>query len=309
MIIFQKGVSILELTIENVSKNYGDKKALKDFSTTLTPGVYGLLGPNGSGKTTLMRIVVDILKPSNGRVLLNGCDIKNMGNNYRDILGYLPQNFGVYKNFTAERFLMYIAALKGLNKEQAKEKVNELLDLVNLKDVNRKKLGGFSGGMKRRIGIAQALLNDPKILVLDEPTAGLDPKERIRFRNLISKISKDKIVILSTHIVSDIEYAAKEVVLIKEGNLILKDNPNNILKTIKNQVWSVKVDENELLNLQQIYKVENITRTMDDIEIRILSNKKPLPNAKEEIPRFEDVYLYYFDDIPSENTEEGRDLI
>lgn len=309
MIIFQRGVDILELTIEKISKNYDDKFALKDFSTTLNPGVYGLLGPNGAGKTTLMRIVVDILKPSSGRVLLNGQDIKTMGNSYRDILGYLPQNLGVYKNFTAERFLMYIAALKGLDRKEAKEKVVEMLELVNLKDVNKKKLGGFSGGMKQRVGIAQALLNDPKILVLDEPTAGLDPKERIRFRNLISKISKDKIVILSTHIVSDIEYAAKEVMLIKEGKLILKDNPNNILKTLEKQVWSAKVDENELSILQQNYKVGNITRTMDSIEIRIVSDKKPLPNAKEEIPRFEDVYLYYFDDIPSENTEEGRNLI
>lgn len=308
MIIFQRGVNILELTIENISKNYDAKLALKGFSATLTPGVYGLLGPNGSGKTTLMRIVVDILPPSSGRVLLNGHDIKTMGNSYRDILGYLPQNLGVYKNFTAERFLMYIAALKGLDRKETPEKVVEMLELVNLKDVAKKKLGSFSGGMKQRVGIAQALLNDPKILVLDEPTAGLDPKERIRFRNLISKISKDKIVLLSTHIVSDIEYAAKEVMLIKKGRLILKDRPNNILKNLEKQVWSANVSENELLNLQQNYKVGNITRTMDGIEIRIVSDKKPLPNAKEEIPRFEDVYLYYFDDITSENNEEGRDL-
>lgn len=286
----------MKLVIENISKKYNDKYAVKNLKVELTPGVYGLLGPNGSGKTTLMRIMTDILNPTEGRVILNGEDIKLMGDKYRDILGYLPQNFGVYKNFTAHRFLMYMSALKGLDTSFAQRKVDELLDIVNLKAVSKKKLGTFSGGMKQRIGIAQALLNDPKILILDEPTTGLDPKERIRFRNLISDMSKDKIIIFSTHIVSDIEYISKEVLLLKAGELIEKDSIGNILRNMENKVWSAVVNENMLNELNRNFKVGNIMRSEKGIEVRIISDEKPLPKAIIEAPRLEDLYMYYFEE-------------
>ena len=220
----------MKLIIENLSKEFKRNMAVNNFQAELTEGVYGLLGPNGSGKTTLMRIMAGILKPSQGRVLVNGQDIEVMGDKYRDMLGYLPQDFGVYKNFSAHRFLAYIASLKDIKKEQTEQKVEEMLKLVNLWEERDKKLGKFSGGMKQRIGIAQALLNDPKILILDEPTAGLDPKERARLRNIISELSIDRIVLFSTHIVSDIEYIAKEIMLIKQGGLIKKDDPQIIMK-------------------------------------------------------------------------------
>lgn len=280
--------------LDNISKNYKDKYAVKNLKVELTPGVYGLLGPNGAGKTTLMRIMTDILSPSEGRVILNGEDIKFMGDRYRDILGYLPQNFGIYKNFTAHKFLMYISALKGLDTPSAKKRVDELLELVNLKSVSKKKLGAFSGGMKQRVGIAQALLNNPKILILDEPTTGLDPKERIRFRNLISDMSKDKIIIFSTHIVSDIEYISKEVLLLKDGELIEKASIDNILKNMENKVWSATVKENKLNDLNKNFKVGNIMRSEKGIEVRIISETKPLPEATVEVPRLEDLYMYYF---------------
>ena len=291
----------MKLVLENISKQYKDKYAVKNLKVELTPGVYGLLGPNGSGKTTLMRIMTDILNPTGGRVILNGEDIKVMGDRYRDILGYLPQNFGIYKDFTAHRFLMYISALKGLDTRSAQRKVDELLELVNLKAVSKKKLGTFSGGMKQRIGIAQALLNDPKILILDEPTTGLDPKERIRFRNLISDMSKDKIIIFSTHIVSDIEYISKEVLLLKDGELIEKDSIDNILRNMENKVWSAVVEENMLNELNKNFKVGNIMRKEKGIEVRIISDEKPLPKAKVEVPRLEDLYMYYFEE---EQTDE-----
>lgn len=291
----------MKLVLENISKQYKDKYAVKNLKVELTPGVYGLLGPNGSGKTTLMRIMTDILNPTGGRVILNGEDIKVMGDRYRDILGYLPQNFGIYKDFTAHRFLMYISALKGLDTRSAQRKVDELLELVNLKAVSKKKLGTFSGGMKQRIGIAQALLNDPKILILDEPTTGLDPKERIRFRNLISDMSKDKIIIFSTHIVSDIEYISKEVLLLKDGELIEKDSIDNILRNMENKVWSAIVEENMLNELNKDFKVGNIMRKEKGIEVRIISDEKPLPKAKVEVPRLEDLYMYYFEE---EQTDE-----
>lgn len=284
----------MNLTFDHISKEYTGKFAVNDFSLELTEGVYGLLGPNGSGKTTLMRVMVDILKPSRGRILVDGEDIRMMGYRYRDLLGYLPQNFGVYKNFTAQRFLMYIASLKGLSKKQALKKTSELLELVNLFDFGAKKISTFSGGMKQRLGIAQALLNDPKILVLDEPTAGLDPTERIRFRNLLSEISGKKIVLLSTHIVSDIEYIAKEVIMIKKGELIIKDDPQKILQKIGGRVWQALITETELLSVKKAFKVSNIMRKADGIEIRIISDTKPLPNAIPEIPVLEDISLYYF---------------
>lgn len=287
----------MNLTIENISKNFGNKKALDHINLELTTGVYGILGANGSGKTTLMRILATVMKPSSGRVLLDGKDIIKLDHQYRDILGYLPQHIGFYKTFTAEKLLLYIAALKGLTKDEAKVKVNEVLELVGLSEHRRGKVGKFSGGMKRRVGIAQALLNDPKILIVDEPTAGLDPKERIRFRNLLSQISANRIVLLSTHIVSDIEYIAKEVLILKDGHLVKKQTPQELLTGIQNKVWTVIVeDESEILHFQSLYKVGNIARVQNQFELRILSDVKPHQNAKNENPNLEDLYLYYFDE-------------
>jgi ABC-type multidrug transport system ATPase subunit len=286
----------LNLTIESITKTFGDKNALTDFTAQLSEGVYGLLGPNGSGKTTLMRIVASILRPSGGRVLMNGQDITALDDKYREILGYLPQKFGVYRNFTARRFLMYMSALKGIDKMTAVKRVNEMLELVNLSDEDDNKIGNFSGGMRQRLGIAQALLNNPKILILDEPTSGLDPKERIRFRNLISEISGDRIVILSTHIVSDMEYIAKEIMLIKHGRLIRSDEPENMLKELEGKVWSTFVPEHALRELQEKLKIVNLIRRKGGIDVRILNDEKPFLNARKEEPGVEDLYLYYFDE-------------
>jgi ABC-2 type transport system ATP-binding protein len=240
--------------------------------------------------------MTDILKPTRGRILVNGQDIGILGDKYRDMLGYLPQDFGVYKNFCAKRFLLYIASLKGLDKNAAEHKVEETLKLVNLWDERDKKLGKFSGGMKRRLGIAQALLNDPKVLILDEPTAGLDPKERIRFRNIISEISGNRVVVLSTHIVSDIEFIAKEVILIKQGVLLRKDEPERILKELEDKVWTAVIPEHLLSEFQDKFRIGNIVRKPDGIEIRLIAEEKPLFDARLESPRLEDVYLYYFDE-------------
>lgn len=287
----------MNLTIKNLSKSFGQKKVLDDVSISFSAGVYGILGANGSGKTTLMRILASVLKPSGGQVYFNNEDIVEMDGAYRDVIGYLPQHVGFYKNFTAEKFLLYIAALKGLPKDQAKGKVDEVLELVGLSSEKKGKVGRFSGGMKQRVGIAQALLNDPKVLIVDEPTAGLDPKERIRFRNLLAKIAINRIVLLSTHIVSDIEFIAREVVILKDGKLLRKDSPQDLLDGIADKVWSVKVKESEIPSFQAAYKVGNIGRVGDGkFELRILSDSKPHPDAVNEAPNLEDLYLYYFDE-------------
>ena len=262
----------------------------------MTEGVYGLLGPNGAGKTTLMRMISDVLNPTCGQILVNNVDKNDLGEDYRDLLGYLPQDMGYYKNFTAERFLKYVAALKGLNKKIAKERIEELLEVVGLSEYKNKKVGKFSGGMRQRVGIAQALLNNPKILVLDEPTAGLDPKERIRFRNLISDISKERIIILSTHIVGDIEYITKQVILIKEGQLIKSSTGERLLKEMKGKVWKVEVDEKDITKYEDIYQVVNIMRKENKVQLRILSPHKPVESAIDIEPNFEDMYMHYFNE-------------
>ena len=291
----------MKLVIDNVSKKFKDKWAVRHFSAELTEGVYALLGPNGSGKTTLMRILADISKPSSGRILLNDQDISLMGDGYRDVLGYLPQEFGVYKNFTALRFLMYFASLKGLDKLSAKDKVEEVLALVNLTSDRKQKIGTFSGGMKRRLGIAQALLNDPKILIVDEPTAGLDPQERVRFRNLLSEIAGERIVLLSTHIISDIEYIAKEIFLLRQGELIRKSTLENLLEQVKGRVWTVRVTQADLPEIQSCFKVGNIQRGQDGIQCRIIHDEKPLVNAIPATAMLEDVYLYFFNQEVAED--------
>lgn len=286
----------MKLFIEHLSKQYGEKKALDDIHVELTSGVYGILGANGSGKTTLMRILASVAKPTSGSIYLDGQDIYQLNHQYRDLIGYLPQHVGLYKSFTAEKLLSYIASLKGLSKEEANKKVAEVMDLVGLSEHKKEKVGKFSGGMKRRVGIAQALLNDPSILIVDEPTAGLDPKERIRFRNLLSQIASNRIVLLSTHIVSDIEFIAKEVLILKGGRLIQKETPQALLKGLENKVWSLLVKEEEVDYYQSTFRVGNIVRLENGIQLRILHDERPHEQAIKETANLEDLYLYYFDE-------------
>lgn len=286
-----------KLEIKNLTKIYGKKRANDGITVTLENGVYGLLGPNGVGKTTLMKQITTLIKPDKGEILYNGKDIFNMDDKYRNIIGYLPQEFGVYKNFTAKQFLQYVGALKGMSGKNLNSKVNELLELVGLYDVRNKSIGKFSGGMKRRVGIAQVLLNDPKIIVLDEPTAGLDPQERTRFRNLIAKISRDKIIILSTHIISDIESVAKETIMVKEGKLLMKGTHREILSDMNNKVYNISVNNEEEINrIQEKYKVISIQSDVDSTILRVVSDTMPKElNVESTSARFEDVYMFYFD--------------
>ena len=284
----------MELKVESITKTFKDKIAVDNFSIILNNGIYGLLGPNGSGKTTLMRMLADVVNETSGSICVNGRDKKNMGEDYRDLVGYLPQDIGFYNNFTAEKFLFYVAALKGIEKKDAKEKIDELLLFVNLESYRKKKIGKFSGGMKQRLGIAQALLNDLKILILDEPTAGLDPNERIRFKNLIASLSRNRIVILSTHIVSDIEFLANEIMIMKDGKLVENDSPSNLIEKIRGKVWGLGVDENELDELNNEYKIVNTWVEKDSIRVRIVGDKKPSELAEPQEPNLEDMFLYYF---------------
>lgn len=284
----------MELTIKNLSKEYGSKKAVKNFNATLTNGVYGLLGANGAGKTTLMRTICGIQTETNGEILLDNKNIHDLEEEYRNILGYLPQNFGYYPNFTAYKFLMYIGSVKGLQHKKAHNKTIELLKELGLLEQKNEKIKNFSGGMKQRLGIAQALLNNPKILILDEPTAGLDPKERVRFRNLISSLAENRIVILSTHIVSDVEYIAKEILIMKSGELIHKGEPEKILKAIEGYVWECEVDKNKAMELESAYITANIKHSNGLDRIRVLSENCPCESACNVEPTLEDLYLYYF---------------
>lgn len=286
------------LEIQNISKTYkkGTVKALDGFSVTLTSGVYGLLGPNGAGKSTLMNIITDNLNADRGEVFYDSEDIKKLGKNYRTVLGYMPQQQGLYDDFTLNRFLWYMAALKGLKKKEAKAKITSLLETVNLKGSAHKKLGSFSGGMKQRALIAQALLNDPKILILDEPTAGLDPKERIRIRNFISEIAENKIVLISTHVVSDIEFIAKEIILLKSGRLVSHDTCQNLVKQIENKVFEIETDKENLKYFQDNYRVSNLCHNEDKIIVRLVTDAPP-ENHKIHLtkPTLEDLYLYVFE--------------
>ena len=284
----------MKLSFEHISKLYGNTAALQQIDLTLEPGIYGLLGPNGAGKTTLMRIMTDLLAPSTGRVLLDGQDIAVMGAAFRKKLGYLPQDFGVYPNFTAEQFLLYVARLKGLSKFEAKRQTDDLLRMVGLEDKKQKKLKGFSGGQRQRVGIAQALLGNPEILVLDEPTAGLDPEERIRFRGIISTLSQQKLVLLSTHIVSDLEAAANEIILLRKGVVLEMEKPSVLLERLNGQVWIVTVPAAEEAALTKQYACSNVLHTDGKSVMRLLSESAPRPDAVPTAPNMEDMYLYYF---------------
>lgn len=284
----------MRLSIQNLSKYFSGKRVINNVSFDLSYGVYGLLGPNGAGKTTLMKMMVDILDPSEGKVLLDGVNIKELGASYRDKLGYMPQDIGVYKNFSARKFLKYIAALKGITGKAADKKIEELLDLVGLKDVGKKKLGGFSGGMLRRIGIAQTLLNDSKILILDEPTAGLDPQERIRFRNIISELSENRIVLLSTHIISDMEFIAGKVIIMRNGSILKIDTTEKLLQEMEGKVWIAVVSHSELNWLKRQYTIGNIIQRSNDIEVRIVGDQQPSFPCEAAKPILEDAFSYYF---------------
>lgn len=281
-----------ELKLMDVQKKYKDKEAVRKFNYTFTNGVYGLLGENGAGKTTLMRLICGILQTTDGSVYCDNLEIARMGAEYRRLLGYLPQDFGYYGDFTAERFLRYMAALKALPEEYARYRIEELLELVDLKDVKKKKLKTFSGGMIRRIGIAQALLNEPEILILDEPTAGLDPKERVRFRNIISSLGKNRMVLLSTHIVSDIEYIADNILIMKNGELIQNGTEKEITENVKGHVWKCLVSEREVQQLNDKYIVSNLRSSGEYVELRIVSEVQPITGAKAVEGTLEDAYLY-----------------
>ena len=291
-----------ELKLMDIEKRYKDKEAVRKFNYTFVNGVYGLLGENGAGKTTLMRLICGILKPTTGNIYCDNIEIASMGAEYRKLLGYLPQDFGYYDEFTAERFLRYMAALKALPKEYADSRIEELLDLVELKNKKKKKLKTFSGGMIRRIGIAQALLNDPEILILDEPTAGLDPKERVRFRKVISSLGKNRIVLLSTHIVSDIDYIADKILIMKNGELIQEGTEKKIIEKVEGHVWKCVVSEKEAERIENLYIVSNMRNSGENVELRIISKKQPVVNAKNVESTLEDAYLYHSQKMEGEKS-------
>lgn len=285
----------MELKTIGLTKKFGSKTAVNDLNITLSNGVYGLLGANGAGKTTFMRLLCNIQNPTSGKVLLNRKNIVGLGEQYRNLLGYLPQNFGYYPDFTALDFLLYVAALKGLNERTARKKSKDLLEAVALSAESNHKIKTFSGGMKQRLGIAQAMLNDPRVLILDEPTAGLDPKERVRFRNLISAFSKDRIVILSTHIVSDVEFIAEEIVMMKSGQIVHFGKPQEITSEINGQVWECLVPTAYAEKYAATYNTSNLRNTDNNQTIlRIIADRPPMENAVRVQPNLEDLYLFYF---------------
>lgn len=286
----------MKLTLDRITKQFQNHIAVDCFSYTMSNGVYGLLGANGAGKTTLLRMICTVLNPTSGEILYNGTSIRDMDAKYRDMLGYLPQNFGYYPDFSAHEFLLYMASLKGIQGRAAKHRVEELLQTVGLSDVSKQKIRSFSGGMKQRLGVAQAVLNNPKILVLDEPTAGLDPKERIRFRNLISDLSKEKIVLLSTHIVSDVEYIADQILMLKTGRLILAGSPAELTERAAGIAWSLIVPEQEVGQYEARNCICNLRHMTDGVELRIVSRNKPAPAAVPVPATLEDLYLFHFAD-------------
>lgn len=284
----------MELKFENLTKEFQNTIAVNHISYTMKNGVYGLLGANGAGKTTLMRMMCTLVRPSDGIITLDGKDIWELDCSYRKMLGYLPQEFGYYPDFSAEDYLLYIASIKGIKTSLAKKRSLELLHKVGLENVRNKKIKKYSGGMKRRLGIAQAILNDPRILILDEPTAGLDPNERIRFRNLISELAENRLVLLSTHIVSDVEYIADNILLMKAGNIECEGTLQQLIDSTPVCVWSCNVNKQDADTYIKNYKVINVKTTTYGINLRLLSESQPCAEAKEEEMTLEDVYFYYF---------------
>ena len=284
----------MELSFDRLTKHYGSKIAVDRVSATLTPGVYGLLGANGAGKTTLMRMLCAILESTSGEVFFNGEEVTGMGAAYRNVLGYLPQDFGYYPHYTAEEFLSYIATLKGIPRDTAKRRIRELLDTVGLLGAAKKKLRTFSGGMKQRVGIAQALLNDPQVLILDEPTAGLDPKERVHLRNLLADYAGDRIVVLSTHIVSDVEAIADEVLVMKDGQFILWGTVPELVRQANGKVWELTVPAAQARAWEKRFTVANFRHEGDYVVLRIISDQRPAEQAVPCRATMEDLYLYHF---------------
>lgn len=284
----------MELALQNITKKYERVLVLNDISLTLKPGIYGLLGANGAGKTTLFRIICRLMEPTHGSIKFNGKNVNQQAEAYRTNLGFLPQDFSYYPDFTGMRFMLYIAALKGLNNTVAKKRSLELLKQVGLEEMKDIKIRKYSGGMKQRLGIAQAMLNNPQILILDEPTVGLDPKERVKFRKLISSFANNKIVILSTHIVADVEYIADEIIVLKKGMILNKGTTDILLKEIQNHVWECFVNMDQINLFEDKFIVSNRKYTENGAVLRIVSTNQPALNAKKVEPSLEDLYLYYF---------------
>lgn len=290
----------MELTLHHVTKTFQSFPAVNDLSYTMDTGVYGLLGVNGAGKTTLMRMLCTLLPPTSGTITWEGKDIFSLGAAYRNFLGYLPQDFGYYPDFSVQDYLLYMASLKGLRPATARERTRKLLDQVGLEQAKKQKMKKLSGGMKRRVGIAQAMLNDPKILILDEPTAALDPKERIRFRNLISELAEDRLVLLSTHIVSDVEYIANKILLMKDGALVHHGTTQELLSRAPTKVWTCTVSREEGGRLLHQYAASNVKTLPQGTQLRILSHVPPTPDAIEEDMTLEDLFLHYFGESAGE---------
>ena len=284
----------MKLSIQSVGKRYRQGVwGLRNFSLELGPGVLGLLGPNGAGKSTLMKILATITGPTEGRVEWNGADIVKRPDAVRATLGYLPQDFGVYPNLSAVEFLTYMAAVKGLSGPETRRRIDALLELTNLTEIRRRPLGGYSGGMKQRVGIAQALLNDPQLLIVDEPTSGLDPEERVRFRNLLSDLSGERVILLSTHIVSDVEAVATDIALVRRGELLRRGAPEELLRSVEGKVWELVVPSAELPRLKQEHLLSGTLRRGDGVHARVVSETPPGAGASPAAPTLEDAYLYW----------------
>ncbi|RBW54124.1 ABC transporter ATP-binding protein [Tenacibaculum sp. E3R01] len=282
----------MKLEIQNISKKYNKEKyGLKDFSMTIEKGILGLLGPNGAGKSTLLKMIATVSKPSNGTILLNKNNITKDANYIRKQLGFLPQDFGVYPNLNAYEFLEYMAAMKGVGGKNLQPRITQLLEGLNLIDAAKKPIGSYSGGMKQRVGIAQALINSPKILIFDEPTVGLDPEERVRFRNLISDLANNCIVILSSHIVSDIDTIADQVAILKNGSLIVKGHQENIIRKVQDKVYETKITKEDYTAFKNSHIIVSTTRKNGDLIVRYIS-EKPDSNAIKQQANLEDAYLY-----------------
>lgn len=300
----------MQLQLQNLCRQYGTKCAVNHVNANLSPGVYGLLGANGAGKTTLMRMICGVLKPTSGSIRLDGKPIDELGEQYYSRLGYMPQDFGFYPDFTAWEFMLYMAAVKGLDRKTAKDRTEQLLHMVNLQEAAGKKIKSYSGGMKQRLGIAQAELNHPSILILDEPTAGLDPKERIRFRNLISDFAREKIVILSTHIVSDVSYIADYILMMKSGQFLLGEPMNTVTDHIRGKVWELLADNREIGEYSRRFSVVNLHHENDMVRLRMISDVPPAPDARPAEPSLEDLFLYHFgENAQNERSDDDVDEI